>query len=86
MSTKKALYTFVFLLLILNLSGCMTNSNQIHLKSTKEISTLGKACEDIVRLQIETWDTRDAEKLREIYTDDIVHFDANPSLAAKALP
>jgi ketosteroid isomerase-like protein len=49
------------------------------MQSTQEIQALGKACDDIAKRQIETWDTRDPEKLRDIYTEDIVHFDSHPA-------
>jgi ketosteroid isomerase-like protein len=38
-------------------------------------------CTTIVDGQIAAWDTRDPERIREVYTDDIVHFDNGPGLA-----
>ena len=78
MMGKIALYKFILFLLILGLSGCMNKPKQLQLQSAQEIEALGKACEDLEKRQIETWDARDPEKLRDIYTEDIVHFDAYP--------
>jgi hypothetical protein len=76
MGNKKALGLLLLIFCIIGMTACSANTIQLQTLSAQEIETLGKTCEDIARLQIETWDTRDAEKLREIYTEDIVHFDS----------
>ena len=70
---------FIFMLLILVLTGCLNKPNQLQMQSTQEIEALGKTCTDIEKRQIKTWDMRDPEKLRDIYTEDIVHFDSHPA-------
>jgi hypothetical protein len=81
MGNKKALGLYLFLIWILGITitACSTDTKQPQTLSAQEIEILGKTCEDIAKLQIETWDNRDAENLREIYTEDIVHFDNNPA-------
>lgn len=79
MENKKALGLSLYLFCVIGMTACSANTTQLQTLSAQEIETLGKTCEDIARLQIETWDTRDAENLREIYTEDIVHFDNNPA-------
>ena len=70
---------FLLFFCIIGITACSTKTKQPEVLSSQEIETLGKTCEDIARMQIETWNTRDAENLREIYTEDIVHFDNNPA-------
>lgn len=79
MDNKKALGLFLLLFCVIGITACSTNTKQLQTLSAQEIETIGNTCEDFARLQIETWDTRDAENLREIYTEDIVHFDNNPA-------
>ena len=79
MMGKIPLHKFILILLILGLSGCLQKPNPIQLLSAQEIEALGKACKDFEKLQIDTWETRDPEKLRDIYTVDIVHFDSYPA-------
>ena len=35
-------------------------------------------CSDLIHAHIDGWDSRDIEQLKQMYTDDIVHFDAIP--------
>ena len=70
---------FLILLCVITFAACSSDAKQLQLLSIQEIETLDKNCEDIAKLQIETWNTRDPENLREIYTEDIVHFDKNPA-------
>lgn len=84
----KSLQITLMIFLAFLIVGCSTTTqgespmkkpNQLQMQSAQEIEVLSRACDDIVKLQIDTWDTRDAEQLRNIYTEDIVHFDSHPA-------
>lgn len=44
----------------------------------KEVQRKGQVCADLYQAHIEAWNSREAENLRRIYSEDIVHFDAEP--------
>jgi len=73
-------YHFLLLLVTFLLFGLLSCANAKSLKpiDAKEITTLGKNCEELYQSHIDAWDSRDPENLRLIYTDDIVHFDGKP--------
>lgn len=79
MENKKTLGLFLLQFFAIGLTACSINTTQPQRLSAQDVENLGKRCEDIARLQVETWDTRDPENLREIYTEDIVHFDDHPA-------
>jgi hypothetical protein len=43
-----------------------------------EVTSLGMSCSEIYQAQIDAWISEDPEKLRSVYTEDIVHFDGAP--------
>jgi ketosteroid isomerase-like protein len=43
-----------------------------------QVTSLGKSCSEIYQTQVEAWISKDPEKLRAVYTEDIVHFDGAP--------
>jgi ketosteroid isomerase-like protein len=51
---------------------------QVVLPAADQILALGESCAEIYQAQIEAWISKDTEKLRAVYTDDIVHFDGKP--------
>jgi hypothetical protein len=85
MINKKTSYVFV-LCLTLFLNSCSQvkelespNAEELESPDAEEVTRIGNECEDVVKSQINTWNTREAENLRKIYTDDIVHFDGSPA-------
>jgi ketosteroid isomerase-like protein len=52
---------------------------QVILPAADQVMALGKSCAEIYQAQIEAWVSKDPEKLRAVYTDDIVHFDGIPA-------
>lgn len=43
-----------------------------------EVAQKGGSCQAIYQGHIAAWDTRDGQNLRQVYTEDIVHFDGRP--------
>jgi len=64
-------------LLFLSLSSC-ANTQALKTLDAQEVTTLGRNCEALYRSHIDAWDSRDPQNLRQIYTEDIVHFDGKP--------
>lgn len=44
-----------------------------------EVVDLADSCLEMIAKQISAWDSRDEDQLREVYTEDIVHFDGGPA-------
>jgi len=63
--------------ILINLSSC-SGSEAPKTLDAKEITSLGNHCEGLERKQVDAWNTKDPENLRQVYTDDIVHFDGQP--------
>jgi ketosteroid isomerase-like protein len=43
-----------------------------------QISSLGENCSELYNAHIAAWNSKEPDNLREIYTEDIVHFDGYP--------
>jgi ketosteroid isomerase-like protein len=67
----------VYVLLGLWMAAC-SNSAEIILPDADEITELGASCTALETMQVEAWQTFDAEELRKVYTEDIIHFDGAP--------
>lgn len=65
-------------LFVLILVACSRDA-ELKMPNAEEITRIGNGCEDIEQGQIIAWNTRNADNLRQIYTDDIVHFDGEPA-------
>jgi hypothetical protein len=63
--------------ILIGLSSCSGSKAPKTLKA-KEITSLGKHCEELEGRQIDAFNSKDSEKLRQVYTDDAVHFDGEP--------
>ncbi len=63
--------------LIISLSAC-SDPKGFKPLAAAEITTLGNNCKNIYGSQIDAWASKDPESLRQIYTDDIVHFSGEP--------
>lgn len=46
--------------------------------TTEEITSLGSSCSELFQSHVDAWDSREPENLRQVYTEDIVHFDGQP--------
>ena len=57
----------------------MFSRRRAKIPNAEEITRIGNECEDIVMGQISAWNTRNVDNLRQIYSDDIVHFDGEPA-------
>lgn len=44
-----------------------------------EVVDQADSCQEMVGNQISAWDSHDEDQLREVYTEDIVHFDGGPA-------
>jgi len=51
----------------------------IPLPARDDVETLRADCDHIYARQVFAWAARDPQALREIYTDDIIHFDGEPA-------
>jgi len=78
----------ILLVLILLSSSCRVPSPKNNTKeflpalpliSAVNVKLLDQNCSDLVQAHIEAWESREVENLRQIYTDDIVHFDGAPA-------
>jgi hypothetical protein len=47
-------------------------------RTAHEIASLGSSCSELYKSHIDAWDSREPENLRQVYTEDIVHFDGEP--------
>ena len=74
---------FIVLLLsvcaVLMLSACSSTAEPLETLKAEEVSQLGSNCYELEKMQVDAWSTGDPEILRQIYTDDIVHFDGYPA-------
>lgn len=46
--------------------------------NAEEIALFDKHCKDLEEGQIDAWNSKDSEKMRQVYTDGAVHFDGEP--------
>ena len=77
MKSQNHLMLLLVTFLLLSLSSCV-HTKALKALDAKEVTTLGKNCEELYRSHIDAWDSRDPQNLRLIYTDDIIHFDGKP--------
>jgi hypothetical protein len=63
--------------ILISLSSC-SGSEAPKAPNAKEITSLGKHCKELEGRQIDAWNSKDSENLRQVYTDDAVHFDSEP--------
>ncbi len=56
-----------------------SNGSALKIIHTDEILLKDKTCSNLVEGQINAWKSKDVEKLKKIYTNDIVHFDGYPA-------
>jgi len=63
---------------VLILTACYRGEG-LKTPNAEEITRISNECEDIVKGQVNAWNTRNADNLKKIYTDDIVHFDSEPA-------
>ena len=63
--------------LLLVLAACSRNQETTASRAD-QITALGKSCEELYAQHIAAWNSKEPEKLRQVYTDDIVHFDGEP--------
>jgi ketosteroid isomerase-like protein len=63
--------------LLLLLAACSRNQERATSRAD-QITALGKSCEELYAQHIAAWDSKQPDKLRQVYTDDIVHFDGEP--------
>jgi len=47
--------------------------------SQAEVVNLGDSCREVYTEQVEAWDSGDLDRIRDVYTEDIVHFDGHPA-------
>lgn len=78
MKYKKQLGLFLLFCIFFMLVSCFSAAPFPTL-SAEEVRLLGISCEEIYSRQINAWDSREPENLRQVYTDDIVHFDGYPA-------
>ena len=78
MKSKIRIALFSIAALILIITACTANK-PLDTLDAAQVTTLGNDCREIAAMQIDAWATMDSENLRDVYTDDIVHFDAEPA-------
>jgi ketosteroid isomerase-like protein len=65
-------------LILLALAAC-SDATPLTLPDRASLETLGAQCATVYAGQVDAWASREPERLRQIYTDDIVHFDGDPA-------
>jgi hypothetical protein len=76
--TYYSMFCFLFsIAILLGLSACSSTKAYPPLDA-EVITSLRDNCKDIFSRHIDAWDSREAENLRLIYTDDIVNFEGEP--------
>jgi ketosteroid isomerase-like protein len=84
---QKLLLIFLIFLLAIILTACkglLTSKNEqvnhtvMPILSKEVILPKIKKCDTLFRAHIDAWNSRDVNNIREIYTEDIVHFDGKP--------
>ena len=67
----------VALIILLGVCAC-SSSRALPTLRARRISAIAKKCQDLFTAEVNAWNAKDAEALRQIYTDDIVHIDGAP--------
>lgn len=78
MKSKTWSWQILCVSVILLLSSC-TQSEPLETLDAGEVESLGRHCAQVYGAQIDAWDSKDPENLKEVYTDDIIHFDGEPA-------
>lgn len=73
---RKILVILAFLFVF---AGCSQVPGDLNGLNIEGISQLDQHCTDVYTQQVDTWAARDPELLKDIYTDDIVHYDGYPA-------
>jgi hypothetical protein len=71
------LFGVLLVLVSIGLSSCA--QNPLIPLSEAEVADLADSCQEMVSQHISAWDSRDVGQLREVYAEDIVHFDGGPA-------
>jgi len=62
--------------ILISLSGC-SGAKALPTLRARRISTIATKCKDLFTAEVNAWNAKDAEALRQIYADDIVHIDGS---------
>ncbi len=65
------------MIILLSLSAC-SGSRSLPALRARQISAIAKKCQDLFTVEVNAWNAKDAQALRQIYADDIVLIDGAP--------
>lgn len=68
----------LILIALLSLAAC-TKAQDTATSRADQITALARSCEELYNEHIAAWNSKEADNLRRVYTDDIVHFDGEPA-------
>lgn len=76
---KKGWFELGAVLILVSLSISSCRPYPLTPPPLAEVQELADSCQEMVGKQISAWDSQDEDQLREVYTEDIVHFDGGPA-------
>lgn len=70
-------WTILFVWILFGFTAC-SRPELLQNLNAKAIETKGKDCEALFNRHVNAWISREPENLRQVYTNDVVHFDGSP--------
>ncbi len=77
MHNQNRYWKFLTICILFGLTGC-SGPELLKNLNAEMIDAKGKNCEVLFERHVDAWISREPENLRQVYTDDVVHFDGSP--------